>query len=68
MSHKFKLYCRKAGMGEEIHFHSLRHTSATWIVQNNVPLFNGKRILGHSKIEVTEKYSHLEVEHLRKSL
>ena len=66
VSHKFKIYCRKAGMGEEIHFHSLRHTGATWMVQNNVPLFNVQRILGHSKIEVTEIYSHLEVEHFRK--
>lgn len=66
VSHLFKVYCRKAGIREEIHFHSLRHTGATWLVQNNVPLFNVQRLLGHSKIEVTEIYSHLEVEHLRK--
>lgn len=29
VSHKFKIYYRKAGMGEEIHFNSLRHTGAT---------------------------------------
>jgi integrase len=68
VSRLFKLYCRKAGIREEIHFHSLRHTGATWLVQNNVPLFNVQRLLGHSKIEVTEIYSHLEVEHLRKPL
>jgi len=68
VSHTFKVYCRKAGIGDEIHFHSLRHTGATWLVQNNVPLFNVQRLLGHSKIEVTEIYSHLEVEHLRKPL
>ncbi len=64
----FKLHCRKAGIRQEIHFRSFRHTEATWLVQNNVSLFNVQRLLGHSKIEVTEMSSHLEVGHLRKPL
>ena len=68
VSHMFKISCRKAGIGDEIHFHSLRHTGATWLVQNNVPLFNVQALLAHSKTEVTEIYSDLEVEHLRKPM
>jgi len=40
VSHKFKIYCRKAGMGKDIHYHSLRHTGTTWLVQINDPLLN----------------------------
>lgn len=38
VSRKFKKYARMAGLPDTIHYHSLRHTGATWLVQNNVPL------------------------------
>lgn len=68
VSRKFKCYVRKAGLSDEIHFHSLRHTGASWMVQNNVPISFVKEILGHSSVTTTMIYSHSTTAHLRESI
>ena len=68
VSHEFKKYARKAGLDEGIHFHSLRHTGATWMVQGDVPIYAVQQILGHSTVMMTQIYSHLEVRHLSNSV
>jgi len=68
VSTTFKKYCRKAGMDEGIHFHSLRHTGASWLVQADVPIYVVQQILGHSTVMMTQVYSHLEVGHLSNSI
>jgi integrase len=68
LSKKFKHYVRLAGLGEEIHFHSLRHTFASLLAQSAVPLYDIKELLGHSQISVTEKYSHLSTESMRRAV
>jgi integrase len=67
-SHKLKKYVRACNLREELHFHSLRHSGATWLVQNNIPIYNLQKILGHSRIEMTQVYSHLEADNLRSSM
>lgn len=68
ISRLFKKYARKAGLPEAIHYHSLRHTGATWLVQNNVPLPYVKEILGHRNITTTMVYSHADSVHLQQSV
>jgi integrase len=68
VSRTFKKYVRKAHLSEEIHFHSLRHTGATWLVQRDVPIYSIQQLLGHSRVDMTQIYSHLDVEHLRRPL
>jgi len=68
VSSRFKKYVRKAAIRPDIHFHSLRHTGATWLVQNAVPIYTVQQILGHSTIQMTQVYSHLEADDLRQSL
>lgn len=68
VSARFKKYVRKAGLSEEFHFHVLRHTGATWLVQADVPIYTVQQLLGHSRVDMTQIYSHLDVEHLRKPL
>jgi integrase len=59
VSHKFKAYVRTAGLNGRLHFHSLRHTFATWLVQDGVNIYEVQKLLGHSSISVTQIYSHL---------
>jgi site-specific recombinase XerD len=59
VSNYFKRCVRRAGLDESLHFHSLRHSFASWLVQGNVSLYRVQKLLGHSNIKVTEIYSHL---------
>ena len=55
----FKRCIRRAKLNDRLHFHNLRHSFASWLVQGNVSLYQVQKLLGHSNIRVTEIYSHL---------
>lgn len=59
VTHQFKAFVRGAGLPEELHFHSMRHGFASWLVQGGVSLFQVGKLLGHSSTHVTEIYAHL---------
>lgn len=59
ITRRFKQYLRRLGFKEGYHFHSLRHTFASWLVQNSVPIYEVQQLMGHSSVRVTEIYSHL---------
>ena len=59
VSKRFKRYVRMAGLSDDIHFHSLRHTYASWLVMAGVDLFRVKELLGHVDISTTMRYAHL---------
>ena len=48
-------------------FYSLRHTFASWLVMVGTPLFTVSKLLGHSDITMTMRYSHLAPDHLRQA-
>jgi integrase len=60
LSHKFKQYVREAGLDDQLHWHSLRHTGITWLINKGVPAPFVQRIAGHSSPIVTQIYSHSE--------
>jgi site-specific recombinase XerD len=64
VSKTFKAYARKAGLNDKLHFHSLRHTFASWLVQDGVSIYEVQKLLGHSSVKVTEVYSHLAASEL----
>lgn len=68
ISKRFKLACKAAGVDQSIHFHSLRHSFASNLVQKGVPLYTIKELLGHSSISTTEIYSHLNMDSLREAI
>ncbi|MHB8854293.1 MAG: tyrosine-type recombinase/integrase [Ignavibacteriaceae bacterium] len=67
-SKRFKSACIKVGIDKSIHFHSLRHSFASNLVQKGVSLYKIKELLGHSSITTTEIYSHLDLDSLREAI
>ena len=55
----FRQYRRKAGISEEFIVHSLRHSFATKLVEEGIPLVQVKELLGHSCIRSTMTYVHV---------
>lgn len=43
----------------ELHFHSLRHSFASQLVMNGVPLQAVQKLLGHADVKMTLRYAHL---------
>jgi len=60
----WKAVLEEAGL-EDFHFHDLRHTCGSWLVQSGVPLADVKEVLGHSTIRMTERYAHNAPENCR---
>lgn len=63
VSQRFKKILKKNNL-PDIRFHDLRHTAASWLVNNtDIELFTVKAILGHEKISTTiDIYTHLNNE------
>ena len=66
--HNFKKYVLKARINPKLHFHSLRHTFASWLVQGGVSIYHVSKLLGHSDVKITGIYSHLRQEDLLNSV
>jgi len=65
ISKQFKLSVRKSNLNEMIHFHSLRHSFASLLVQKGVSLYIIKELLGHEDLATTQIYSHLQQQNLK---
>ncbi len=59
VSKAFKRGVRIAGLDDRLHFHSLRHTCASWLVMHGQSLLFVAGVLGHSSTQVTQRYAHL---------
>lgn len=57
----FRLARERAGM-KELRFHDLRHTFASWWVQRGGSLMVLKDILGHTSLQMVQRYAHLDTE------
>jgi len=68
VSKKFKKAVRSAGLNDEIHFHTLRHSFASLLVQKGVSLYVVKELLGHEDLATTQIYSHLQHANLEKAI
>lgn len=64
----FKSVLKQAGL-PDVRFHDLRHTCATLLAAEEVPLVIAMRILGHSQMAITaEVYSHAQLDDMRAAL
>ncbi|TAK62803.1 MAG: site-specific integrase [Bacteroidetes bacterium] len=68
VSKRLKKHIRRCNLNEKLHLHSLRHTFASWLVQDGVSLYEVQKLLGHSNIAVTQVYAHLQPERLHETV
>ncbi len=54
----------KAADVKQIRFHDLRHSFASNFVMRGGSIYKLQRLLGHTSIQMTERYSHLSPDHL----
>lgn len=59
--------CRRAGI-EDFRYHDLRHSFASWFVQDGGDLYRLSRILGHATLQMTARYGHLRTDDLHEEL
>lgn len=68
VSKQFKSIVRNSFLNNKIHFHSLRHSFASLLVQRGVSLSVVKELLGHEDLATTQIYAHLQQQNLREAI
>lgn len=60
----FRHFLKLAGITNLYRFHDLRHTFASHFMMNGGNIYDLQKILGHTSLDMTQKYAHLAPEHL----
>jgi len=68
VSKSFKKCVRLTQLNNSIHFHTLRHSFASCLIQKGATLYVVKQLLGHSNFSTTQKYAHLRDEDLHNAI
>ena len=60
-----KKYARQAKIRKNVHPHTFRHTCATTMLKNKADLNSIRKILGHTSLNTTQIYTHLNITDLK---
>lgn len=67
ISERFRYLLRKYDMDKkEISTHSMRHSTATHLLENGASIRHVQELLGHKSIEATVRYTQLQVDNIKK--
>ena len=65
----FRKHLKKAGLdGKGYTIHKLRHSYASLLVQNDVDLLSVQKLLGHSDLNTTKVYTHINTNYLKQQV
>ncbi|MCB0732663.1 MAG: site-specific integrase, partial [Ignavibacteriae bacterium] len=67
ISKHFKKAVRETKLNQNLHLQSLRHSFASNLVAKGASLYHVSKLLSHSRISTTEKYSHVKMKELRET-
>jgi site-specific recombinase XerD len=59
-----RVYLKEADIDKTFRFHDLRHTFASHFMMNGGNIYDLQKILGHTSLEMTQRYAHLAPEHV----
>lgn len=60
ISKQLKKIVRKSNLSEKIHFHTLRHSFTSLLVQRGMSLYVFKKLLGYEDLATAQIYSYLQ--------
>ncbi len=59
LGRRLKAALRWAGVERHVRVHDLRHTFASHLAMQGIPIYSISKLLGHSNTTMTERYAHL---------
>lgn len=69
LSQIFHKYVKLAGLeGKGYTIHKFRHSYATLLLQNGADLISIQKLLGHSDLNSTKIYTHVDIRHLKEEI